>query len=261
MGSLDINHYVRVATKQHMREITQIYRLVQIKPELFLEIANFSDDQAIPLQLIKTLGGFISPPDEQDMKLTLHNGLILVFVRDEKVVGYNRVITQADKVHHIFCAELQIDKSLREFSHGSFSNWSGNRTKQPGKILTNIQWIDRQQASLALKASIAGIENKPSGRLALSVDAAVHPANRKLGISRALINRLNDELKPEFQFRVFRIFEILAINDTAISIENTRSKKTFIDSSARQFAYTEEEVVINRSVTVRVRWNYWLRHF
>ena len=250
----------RIATEEDAGAIRQIYRLVQIDPDLFLEIASFPDHQTTPLQLIRSLGGFISPPTDEDMVLTLRNGLTIIYVQNEEVIAYNRVVTQADKVHGELCSELLIDPALRAFSHESFSGWKGNKKLHTGKTLKCVHWVDKDQALLAFNAATAGLEDKPCGRLAWAVDSAVHPGYRNSGVSRGLIKRLNSELRPSFQYRVFRIFEILRINQTDIAIENSRSKQAFINSSSKHFAYTEEEVIINNAVTLSVRWNYWLRH-
>jgi len=261
MNHLDTMQSVRIATEKDTRAITEIYRLVQIDPGLFIKVTERPADQPAPLHLIKSLGGFISPPDERDMQLSLHNGLILVFVKNHEVLAYNRIITQADKVHQEICAEFQIDQSVRKFSPDSFTNWSGSQKKQTGKNLRHVHWIDKEQALLAFNAAIAGLENKPSGRLAWAVDSAVHPNSRNQGIANLLIDRVNAQLKPEFQFRAFRIFEICKINDTDITIENIRSKSVFINPSSTHFAYTEGNVFLSNQVTLRVRWNYWLKQF
>lgn len=253
------NRSITIASHEHVEAIRQIYRLVQISPAHFLELAELSSDQPIPAKLSKSLGGFISPPDERDMQLTLENGLVFVCVEGGEVVAFNRYITQADKVYQELCKEFNIDQSQREFSHNSFTDWSGHQLRQAGKSLTQVHWIDREQALLAFNAALAALENKPSGRLAWSVDAAVHPGKRSGGIPKAFMDRANSELNARFGFRCFRIFEILKINDKKISIENTRSKSAFINAFCKQFAYTEEEVVINNDITLLVRWNYWLK--
>jgi len=259
MKTLNPNQSIRIANREHAAAIRAIYRLVQISPGQFFALAELPDDQSAPAKLIKSLGGFICPPDERDMRLTLENGLVLIFIQDGKVVAYNRYITQADIVHQELCTEFNIDHSQREFSRDSFTHWSGNKERQAGKTLKRVHWTDREQALLACNAAIAGLEHKHSGKLAWAVDSAVHPEYRNLGISTAFIDRLNSELKPEFRFRCFRIFEICKINDKEISLENFRSKNAFISSSSRQFAYTEEEIVINSAITLLVRWNYWLK--
>lgn len=261
MKDSDNNQSVRIASERHAPAITRIYRLVQLDPELFLQIARLAGNQTTPSNLIEALGGFISPPDERDMEVTLRHGLALIFVQNDEVVAYNRVITQADKVHRELCTDFQIEHSMREFSLDCFTDWSGNKIKPTGNMLRHVHWINRDQAMLACNAAIAGLEHKRSGRLSWSVDAAIHPGSRNLGISRLLVNGMNSQLRPEFQYRVFRVFEICKINDKEIAIENTRSKNAFVNSSTQQFAFTEEEVLINSDITLQVRWNYWLRHF
>ena len=248
-----------IAGREHAEAIRQIYRLVQINPAHLLELAELSNGQPIPANLISILGGFISPPDERDMELTLENGMVLICIEDGEVVGYNRYITQAETVYQELCTEFNVDPSLREFSCSSFADWSGDKEKQVGKTLKQVHWIDREQALLAFNAALVGLKNSQGGRLAWSVDAAVHPESRSRGVPNALIDRANNELNAVFGFRCFRIFEIRKINDREICIENNRSKSAFINSSTKQFAYTEEEVVINSAVTLLVRWNYWLK--
>lgn len=255
----NLNRSIRIAEQKHAGAIRQIYRLVQINPAQLLELAELPGGQPVPPKLNRTLSGFICPPDERDMELSLKCGLVLVYIKDGEVVAYNRYITQADKVHQELCAEFNIDQSQREFSHDSFTDWSGNKERQAGKTLKQIHWIDREQALFAFSAATTGLNNEHSGRLAWAVDSAVHPEYRNLGISNAFMNRLNSELTPEFRFRCFRIFEICKINEKEVSIENFRSKSAFINSSSKQFAYTEEEIVINNAITLLVRWNYWLK--
>lgn len=257
----DSNPSVRIASERHAPAITQIYRLVQLDPEIFLQIARIPGNQSTPLDLIKALGGFISPPDERDMEMTLRHGLALVFVQNDEVVAYNRILTQADKVYQELCTELQIEQSIREFSLDSFTDWSGNKIKPTGNILKHVHWTNRDQALLACNAAIAGLEHKRTGRLAWAIDSAIHPGGRNLGISKVLVNGINNKLRPEYQCRIFRVFEILKINDKEITIENTLSKNAFVNASTQQFAFTEELVVINSNITLHVRWNYWLRHF
>jgi hypothetical protein len=260
MNSPVINSCIEVATKAHIEAITEIYRLAQIKPEVFIDIADLRPGQSAPLRSILKLGGFINPPDRRDMEMTLEHGLVLVCIQNGEVAGYNRIITGASEVYGEFCRELLTDQAPAEFEHHHFTDWSGNMQTKPGKFLQRVHWVDRDQALLALNAAVAGLLKKPSGKLAWAVDAAVHPAYRRRGVSKALIKRLNSSLKPEFQFRVFRIFEILEINGTDIKFSNVRSEKTFIDPTSRQFACTEETLVLNDSLTLRVRWNFWLRH-
>lgn len=78
-------------------------------------------------------------------------------------------------------------------------------------------------------------------------------------MGKAIMHHVNNELNAVFGFRCGRIFEICKINDREVCIENTRSKSAFIGASHKQFAYTEEEIVINSAITLLVRWNYWLR--
>lgn len=248
-----------IASREHAEAIRQIYRLVQIDPVHLLALSELSDDQPIPVDLIRALGGFISPPDERDMELTLANGLVLICVEDGEVVGYNRYITLAETVFEELCAELNIDQSLRKFNCKSFTDWSGHKEKQVGKSLKHVHWIDTEQALLAFNAALAGLENRPSGRLSWSVDTAIQPESRNRGISTALVNRMKSESIPMFGHRCFRIFEICKINDREVCIENTRSKNAYINSSTQQFAYTEEEIVLNSDLTLLVRWHFWLK--
>jgi hypothetical protein len=114
---------ITIATREQAEAIRQIYRLVQITPEHLLQLAELSSEQPVPAKLIKNLGGFISPPDERDMELTLENGLVFICIEAGEVVAYNRYITQADMVHQELCKEFNIDQSQREFSHSSFTDW------------------------------------------------------------------------------------------------------------------------------------------
>ncbi len=261
MKILNPKQSIIIAGREHAEAIRQIYRLVQIDPAHLLELAELSNGQPVPANLIRILGGFISPPDERDMELTLENGMVLICIEDGEVVGYNRYITQAETVYQELCTEFNVDPSLREFSCSSFADWSGDKEKQAGKTLKKVHWIDRELASLTFNAALAGLENRPVGRqrLAWSVDTAVHPESRNRGIANAIVDRVNSELNPEFGFRCSRIFEIRKINDREVCIENTCSKNTFINSSFQQFAYTEEEVMVNSGVTLLVRWNHWLK--
>lgn len=260
MNNPDINSCIEVATEEHIEAITEIYRFAQIKPDVFIDIADLRSGQSAPLRSILKSGGFINPPDRRDMGITLEHGLILLCIQNGEVAGYNRIITGASEVYQEFCSELLTDQTPAEFEHHHFTDWSGSIQRKPGKVLKRVHWVDRERARMALNAAAAGLQKKRSGKLAWAVDAAVHPAYRRQGVSKALIKHLNSSLKPEFQFRVFRIFEILEINGTIINFSNVRSEKTFIDPTSRQFAFTEEELVLNDSLTLRVRWNFWLRH-
>ena len=260
MHKRDKGQYIGIAGEEHLQAIVEIYQLVQIDPALFYEIAELRDDRPDPLRTIKSLGGFICPPDEHDMELTVNHGLILVCVQNGDVVAYNRIVTQADKVHQEFCTELQLDQSLREIGKDQFTDWAGSKELHTGKVLKCIHWIDRDQALLAFDAAIAGLEGKHSGKLAWSIDTAVHPGSRKQGFSSSLINHLNKTLRPEYQYRIFKIFEILKINNTDIVFSNKRSEKTIVEDTSRRFAYTEEDIKINSTLMLRVRWNYWLRY-
>ena len=261
MKKSDSLFVIETADERHVQSISNIYQLVKIKPERLHRIVDSLGRKPVPSQRIKPLTGFISPPDEKDMELALHNGLTLICVLNNEVIGYNRVVTQADKVHQQLCAEFRINPALREFGYGQFSNWSGDEEKHAGKVLKRLRWIDKKQASIAFQAAIAGLENRESGRLGWSMDAAVLPESQNLGVSKALMQQMNNELSPKFKYRVFRIFEICTINDTEIIIANVPSQNTFINSSSKQFAWTEEEITIDPTLTLRVRWNHWLKQF
>jgi len=261
MKHSDYKQSIRRATREHVPAITRIYKLVQIKPELLLRTASLARQDPAALKAISARGGFISPPDKKDMQLFLQNGLALVFLQGGQVVGYNRFLIRADKVFQTLCAEFQIDQSQREFSLDSFENWSGGKKLSANKTLKHIHWIDKSRALIAFRAGLKGLESRNTGRLAWSIDGAVHPQKQDLGISRALINRLNTELCPKFKYRAFRLFEICKINDSSIVIANDSSKRAFVCNRSTLFARTEEEIVVNDDVTLRVRWNHWLKQF
>lgn len=261
MQKSDAEPGVRLATKEDASAITHIYRLVQIQPGRFLELTGMQCSHAILLEQVKSIGGFISPPDERDMEITLNHGLVLVYVHDQEVQGYYRFVTRPDKVFETLCEEFQIDQSIRHFNKDSFDNWSGNTEKMKGKTLKTIHWVNRQQAAFAFNTALDGLGGKNTGRLALTVDVAVHPEKRSEGISRALVKRMHREFKPKIGFNIFRIFEVCKINDMEFNIENRRSTRTFVNSASYQFAYTEEEIVLNSDVKLLVRWNYWLKHY
>lgn len=253
--------YVRLARSEDARAINQIYRLVQIEPERFLELSRLTGEQAERSAMLRSVGGFISPPDKRDLNITLKHGLVLVYVQDEKLLGYYRFVTRPDKVFKELCAEFLVAPSDDRFEIDSFQDWSGNRKKMSGKTLKKVHWTNREQAALAFNTVRTSLDDTNSARVAWAVDAAVHPERRSTGISRALVKRMHSEFSPTIRFSIFRIFEICKINDVDFNIENQRSTHTFVNSASHQFAYTEEIITLNRDVTLRVRWNYWLKHY
>ena len=72
-----------------------------------MDLANRSERRLTATQYIKTHGGFISPPEEFDMELSLNHGLIIIAVDDGAVVGFNRVVTDARKVRDCVCKEFR----------------------------------------------------------------------------------------------------------------------------------------------------------
>jgi hypothetical protein len=260
MQESDTESNVRLATKEDSSAITHIYRLVQIEPGQFLELTRLDCDRAALLEHVKSIGGFISPPDERDMEMTLNHGLVLVYVQDQEVLGYYRFLTRPDKVFEALCEEFQIDQSIRKFSPDSFLDWSGSKRKLTGVNLRTIRWVDRERAAFVFNTACESLVSN-TGHLAWTVDVAVHPESRSAGVSRALVKRMHQEFKPVIRFNIFRIFEICKINDMEFNIENKRSTHTFVNSASCQFAYTEEEIALNSDVSLLVRWNYWLKQY
>jgi GNAT superfamily N-acetyltransferase len=239
--------------------ITAIYNRVLIPPTLLLEVAQspIGDSAA---GSISSQGGFINPPSDKEMDLALVYGLILLCVDGDVVTGYNRVVTHPDHVHQSICDEFRIDTSVRKINAESFVDWSGQNIRGSARTLTRVAWTDRQQAQIAFEAARTGLERRSTGRLVWALDAAVLPEYQKSGIGKKLVSEMNHELVPLYGFRAFRMFEVLRINDRDVEIPNAPSRKTFISSSTKPFAITEEAITLNDDVSLLVRWHHWLRH-
>ena len=255
---INSDYVITTAAPEHAAAIRQVYASAQINPSRFLKVAELASQSPVPADLGSSLGGFISAHDERDMAMTLAHGVIIICLQQNNVVAYNRYLTDPETVYQEFCAELKADHSKRVVSPDNISDWSGAISKKPGITLKQVCWTDKQTALLAFNAALAGLQGSAAGKLAWNVDTAVHPGSRKQGIPEAIQAYCKKGPLSDCQFRCFRIFEICKINDREICIENTRSKNTFVKTATRQFAYTEEEIVLSDDITLLVRWNYWL---
>lgn len=252
---------VVVATAEHIEAISGIYRSVLINPQILLDLASPSPGRsAVARHSIKSHGGFLSPPDKMDMQMALRHGLVMVCLQDGEVVGFNRYATDPETVRQALFSEFQLDPSKDYSDSTSFQNWSGSRKRNDYKTLTSVRWMDRQQALIALQATQAGLQNKPAGRLAWAIDAAVHPDHQHSGIGKAMSYCMRRAIRPAVACLVFRMFEISKVNDVDLIVNNDPSKRTFVDSSSRLFACTEENIRIGDDINITVRWNHWIKH-
>lgn len=156
--------------------------------------------------------------------------------------------------------EFQLDVAKVYAKPEDLTDWAGNNFLKPHKTLKHIHWIDKNEAILALEAITAGLQNHTHGKLAWALDAAVHPINQRAGISRMLHEHLTQTLVPGFALRAFRVFDIRKVNDTETALDNDASNRTFVSPETKLFAYTEEDIRINKDITLTVRWNQWVRH-
>ena len=250
------------ATAEHTREISRIYRSVVIDPQVFLDLASASSKRSdAARQLIKSHGGFLSPPNDADMKLALLHGFCKVYLHDGKVVGFNRIVTDPCEVQQAFFTEFQLNLSAKQPTGNNFPDWSGHCKHTDYKTLTRVRWIDRDEARIAMQAAQAGLQNNATGRLAWAIDAAVNPLYRHLGVSKAMSMKVRSALKPRTGFIAYRMFEICKVNDTELMLENKPSKGAFVDPASVLFAYTQEDIRVRNDIDITVRWNHWLKHY
>jgi len=253
---------VVVATAEHAEAISGIYRSVLIDPQVLLNLVSPSSRRAAEArQSIKTHGGFLSPPAKLDMQIALQHGLMMVSLHDGEVVGFNRYATEADTVRQALFSEFQLDPSKDYSDSCSFQDWSGSQKRNDYKILTSVRWIDRQQALIAMQAAQAGVQNKPEGRLAWAIDAAVHPDHQHSGIARELSHSMRRVVRPSVACLAYRMFEISKINSIGVVVDNDPSKRAFVNASSKLFACTEEEIKIRGDIIITVLWNHWIKHY
>lgn len=251
-----------IATAEHARSIAGIYRSVLIEAQVLLDLVSFSATRSsVARQKIENHGGFLSPPSDADMEMCLQHGLVMVCLLDGTVVGFNRYVTDPLTVRQALFSEFQLDAAEGYSDQDSFSDWSGAAKLAENKVRTRIHWIDREQASIAVRAAQAGLHNKVTGRLAWAIDSAVHPQSQHFGIGKALSNCMRLAVRPAVSCLAYRMFEIRKINNDVVGIDNDASKKTFVGSSSKLFAYTEEEIDLGNGLNITARWNHWLRHY
>jgi hypothetical protein len=261
MPKLPEQYEVAAATDQHAADIRKIYQMVKINPQVFIDLASTDSRRSTTArELIKSRGGFLSPPDDMDMELSLEHGSALVALSKGQVAGFNRCVTDPETVQKLFFAEFQLDVSKAYTKPEHLTDWVGKHLLKPYKTLNHVFWIDKNQAILALGAIAAGLQNQVGGKLAWALDAAVHPDNQHAGISRTLIAHLTQNLTPGFALRAFRMFDIRKVNGIEIVLDNDASKRAFVSAETTLFAYTEEDIRINKDINITVRWNQWLRH-
>lgn len=256
------NQSVVEATADHARAISEIYRLVQIEPQVLLDLASSRAQRiATARQYISTHGGFLCPPDDADMHRTMNHGLVKVFLQDGEVVGYNRYVTDPVMVRQVMFAEFQLDPTKDYPEHDQLQNWSGRKKLKHNKTLRRIEWLDKKQALIALNAAQAGLRKLSTGKLAWAVDAAVHPDNQHAGIAKILSNSMRRNLTPGVAYLACRMFKITSINNVDVDVHNDPSKRVFMESTSTPFAYTEEEIHLENGIHITVRWNHWLRYY
>ncbi len=260
--SPEIGQHVVLATAKHAEAISDIYLSVLIDPQMFLDLVSPSSGRAATArQFIRSHGGFLSPPAKIDMQMALRHGLVMVYLQDSEVVGFNRYATEAETVRQALFSEFQLDTSKDYSDNSSFQDWVGSRKLNDYKTLTNVRWVDRQQALVALKAAQAGLQNKPAGRLAWAIDSAVHPDHQHSGIARELSNSMRRAVRPSVACLAYRMFEISKINNIDVVVDNDPSKRAFVNASSKLFACTKEEIKIRDDIIMTVRWNHWIKHY
>lgn len=253
---------VAVATAEHADAISGIYRSVLIDPQILLDLVSpCARISSAARQSVKAHGGFLSPPDEMDMEMALRHGLVMVYLQDGEVLGFNRYATDPETVWQVLCSEFQLDPSRDYSESGNFKDWNGSRKLNDYKTLTSVRWLDRQQVFLVLRAAQAGLQNEPVGRLAWAIDSAVHPEHRHSGIGRTLVKSMRQAVSPGVACLAYRMFEILKINGIDVVIDNDPSRRAFVDASSKLFACTEEDITISDSINIKVRWNHWIKYY
>jgi len=253
-GHLKDNQQIVRAAGEHMPAMTGLYLASRIDPQVFLDLAGSAEAQARARQFILSHGGFIKPPDQEEMRLGVHHGLSYVFLQDSKLLAYNLCVTDADKVRELLFDEFQFDRSMRKFDADSFEDWSGHKEINGYVAQRKIHWLDREQALSVFRAAVAG-------QLVWALEAATGYEYRKMGVSKALVAHLVAEQQTRWRGRAWHLFEIRKVNDVDLAIVNEASLSTYIRPETKKFAYTEEDITINSQVTLRVRWNHFIRHF
>ena len=224
-----------------------------------MDLANRSDRRLAATQFIKTHGGFISPPEEIDMELSLNHGFIIIALVDGTVVGFNRMVTDARKVQDCVCKEFRADPLNIPTEPGDFKNWSGSQRLNDRKTLKSINWVDKEQAAMVFNTAETGVQKGGVGLLAWSVDSAVYPGFRRSGVAGAMLRAINNTQGHVIPYRAFRMFELLKVNGRDVHEENLPSKNTFITPTSKLFAFTEEEIKLSADIMLLVRWNQWIK--
>jgi hypothetical protein len=258
----EIDKQIVVATAKHARQIDEVYRSVQLDPQILLDLVCESAHRSkTARQQIMGHGGFLSPPDDEDMQRCMRHGLAMVHLRGGEVVGYNRYITDPAIIWQTLFSEFQLDADEIYSGEDSFLDWSGSKKLKANKTLTRIHWVDRQQAQMVMSGARAGLHNRPTGRLVWAIDAAVHPTSHNLGIGKTLSRHMKQKVTPAASFLAYRLFELRKINDVDIGLDNKPSKNAFVDAASKYFAYTDEVIEFSEDLKLTVRWNHWLKHY
>lgn len=243
----------------HAPAINEIYRTAMIPRRIIADLADRSERRLAATQYIKTHGGFISPPEEFDMELSLNHGFIIIAVGDGAVVGFNRIVTDAHKVRDCVCKEFRADPLNIPTKPGDFKNWSGSQRLNDRKTLKRINWVDKEQAAIVFNAAETGVRKGGVGLLAWAVDSAVHPSFQRSGVAGAMSSAISNTQDHVIPYRAFRMFELLKVNGQDVHEENLPSKNTFITQTSKLFAFTEEEIKLSADTMLLVRWNQWIK--
>jgi len=254
---------VTVANQDHARGIWDVYRSVQIDPQLFLDLVSPSSERAAAARsFLHDHGGFLCPPVDDDMAMALRDGVTFVCVKEGEVVGFNRIATDPQVVFRSFCEEFRLDPSIDHSDGDRLPDWSGRVALNGYRTLTRVVWLDRGLASVAFKSAKAGVNGAVRGKLAWAIDSAVTAPYQRSGIGSTLSRRLRETLKEVgFGWVAYRMFEIQSINGSELVIHNDPSRKAFTASTSRHFAYTEEDIRLRDDTLATVRWNHWLKQY
>jgi hypothetical protein len=254
-------HY-DIAKYEHHVGIEEVYRSAMISPTLYTGL--ISDDpntRNAALHQINTSGGFISPPDQNEMPLAQQYGKTAICLSGDQVVGFNRVVFEPVKVKAFFCKEFLLDSGQNFENAADLPDWQGNRELAPRKFLKRVYWVDREAAHSAWQATSPSSDIRFSSTLVWAIDGAVHPKFHRRGIASTLKNRIKERYPAGTSCVAFRIFELRAVNNVAITVQNNPSLGLYTDQDTSLYAWTEEDIIVAEGITLTVRWNQWLRHY
>lgn len=258
MNRMTQSFRVGCAARHQAAELEHIYRSVMIDRRTLNDLTAEGPRQQRARDQIKSFGGFINPPDPEDMQQSLHHGLVFICIQEDQVLGFNRIIIDPAVVMRRFKSEFHRGLSVTN-EKPQFKNWSGHHVLNKKITLRKVHWVDTQLAETAWNAVQGAVNGAPSARLAWALDAAVLPQGRGGGLSKAMVDVMRDKIGASYPYRAFRIFEILEANGIRVAQENVPSNRVFTNQLTRQFAYLDTDIIIDQHLTLGVRWHQWVR--